>query len=38
MAKCMVYTAYDLIEFLKNHGVIKCTTLDERKGIISIKL
>ena len=34
MAKCMVYTVYDLIEFLKNKGAIRCTTLSERKRII----
>lgn len=33
MAKCMLYTAYDLIEFLKNKGAIRCTTLSERKRI-----
>lgn len=34
MAKCMVYTAYDLIEFLKDNGAIRCTTLSERKRFI----
>lgn len=34
MARCTVYTADELIGFLRNKGVIKCTSIDKRKEII----